>query len=401
MKLNLRLICTINMVLACLFIFAKDGYSDEVRGVTDQHLRIAAILDQTGPAANVTVPITNAFRSFFGYVNESGGIHGRNIKLIVEDDRYSIPGGIAAFKKVLYKDQVLAMIGPTHSGALGAVFRHIDRERIPTLSTAPNENTVSPLKRYIFGVYETYPHMIKTLIGYMLEDLNPHDPKIALIYPDNEAGKLDLAAAIERLHFLGHIPVVKEVLNPGSIDATSQVMNLKRYKVNNIVLCGFIPQPAGVLLRELKKFGLNIPVFANVAAASEEVINMAGPAANRYFVVSPFASWYDEGTNLSLMRRITLKYAPGTEKPYRGKLYTFGWSIVTVLREGLVRAGKSIDGDGLVKALETLNNFDMRGLSGPINFSSTNHKGMNSSRIFKSDPESGKFVPITEWRISK
>ncbi|MEW6616114.1 MAG: ABC transporter substrate-binding protein [Thermodesulfobacteriota bacterium] len=172
---------------------------------------------------------------------------------------------------------------------------------------------------------------------------------------------------------------------------------VKRHNVNNIILCGFIPQPAGLLLRELKKFGMNVPVFANVAAASEEVIYMAAGGAEKYYVISPWASWYDEGEGVALMRKITLKYEPGTEKQYRGKLHTYGWTIGMVLQEGLLRAGRDIDGERLVTALETLKDFDMKGLSGPMNFSSTNHKGMNSAQISKADPASGKFAPVTGW----
>jgi branched-chain amino acid transport system substrate-binding protein len=101
------------------------------------------------------------------------------------------------------------------------------------------------------------------------------------------------------------------------------------------------------------------------------------------------------------MRKVTLQYAPGTEKPYRGKYYTGLWTYATVLKEGLLRAGRDIDGERLVTALESIKDFDMKGLSGPVNFSSSNHKGLNSVKVFKADPGSGKFVPVTGWKISK
>ncbi|MEW6615217.1 MAG: ABC transporter substrate-binding protein [Thermodesulfobacteriota bacterium] len=399
MKINFKLLCAIWVVFACLF--TSEGYADDQRGLTSDTLKIGIILDQTGPATDLTVPGTNALRSTFRYVNEHGGINGRKAKLIVEDDRYAIPLAIASFKKLLYRDKILALIGPTSSGATITLFRHMEKEKIPTMAIPPNDKTVSPVKRYVFGVFETYPNTIKTIIDYMIEDLKTQNPRVALVYPDNETGKLDLEPAIERLKFHKLTPVTKEVLNPGSLDATSQVMSMKRYQVNNIVLCGFLTQPAGILLRELKKYGMNVLVFGNIAAAGEEAIHMAGPAAEKYYAVSPFASWYDEGEGVDFMRKVTLKYAPGTEKPYRGKLYTYIYSIGVVLKEGLLRAGRDIDGERLVTALESIKDFDMKGLSGPINFSSSNHKGMNSAKVFKADPGSGKFVPVTGWKISR
>ncbi|MEW6614021.1 MAG: ABC transporter substrate-binding protein [Thermodesulfobacteriota bacterium] len=401
MKMNFRLFCAVCVVLTCVLTFVNSGYAGDARGVTSDALKVGVILDQTGPASSITVPLTNAIKTYFRHTNEHGGINGRKVALIVEDDRYSIPTAIASFKKLLYKDKILVLIGTSSSASTVILSRHMEKEKIPTMICPAVERCVSPVKRYVFGVLETYPNAMRTIIDYMVEDLKPQDPRVALVYPDNETGKLDLEPAIERLKFHKLTPVTREVLNPGSFDATSQVMTMKRHHVNNIILCGFIAQPAGVLLRELKKFGMDVSVFGNMAAASEEVIQLAGSAAEKYYAVSCFASWYDDGEYVALMRDVTLKYAPGTEKPYRGKIYTDGWIIATVLKEGLLRAGKDIDGERLVTALESIKNFDMKGLSGPVSFSSSNHKGMNSTKIFKADSSSGKLVPVTGWKVSK
>jgi branched-chain amino acid transport system substrate-binding protein len=379
----------------------NSGYAGETRGVTRDALKIGVVMDQTGPATSVSLPITDGIRNLFRYVNEQGGINGRKINLIIEDDRYSIPMAIASFKKLLYRDRILAMMGPGSSAAAITLFRHIEKEKIPTIPIALNEKIISPVKRYVFCASEIYSNTIRTIIDYMIEDLKPQDPRVALVYPDNETGKLDLEPAIERLKFHKLTPVTKEVLNPGSLDAASQVMTMKSHRVNNIVLCGFLAQPAVVLLRELKKFGMDVYVFGNSPAASEEVVHIAGLAAEKYYAISPLASWYDEGAGVALMREVTLKYAPGTEKPYRGKFYTCGWVFAMVLKEGLLRAGKDIDEERLVTALESIKDLDMKGLSGPVSFSSSNHKGMNSAKVFKADPGSGKLVPVTGWKVSR
>ncbi|MFH1624366.1 MAG: ABC transporter substrate-binding protein, partial [Pseudomonadota bacterium] len=220
------------------------------------------------------------------------------------------------------------------------------------------------------------------------------------IYPDNETGKVDLKAALERLKFYKIAPTSTQVFNPGSVDASSQIMSLKRDRVDHIILPGGIPQTATVLLRDLKKYRLNVPVFGSLATCAEEVIEMAGGAAKQFFAVSPTNSWYDEGPGLAKMREITLKDHPGTEKPYRGKLYTLSWLYAVVSVEGLKRSGREIDRESFIDKMETIKNFDTGGLSGPINYSSTSHKGGNTWKIFKADISTGKFIPLTEWRES-
>ena len=395
-----RLFIVLFVVVSSLFLCRTNIYADNVRGVTDNTIKIGMILDQTGPGAHIVVPITKGIESFFRHVNEHGGINGRRMDVYVEDDRYSIPMAITAFKKLVFKDNVFTLIGPTSTGGITALVRSIEKEKIPFMSAIMPEITVKPFKHYIFTMADIYPNQMKVLIDYILKDLNPKEPRIALVYPDNETGKVDRESALKIMASYKLVPVTKEVLNPGSLDAGSQVMSLRRAKVNYTVLCGFIPQPTLVLLRELKKYGLNVPVFGSYATCVEEIIGMVGETARRFFAVNHMASWYDEGPGITKMRDITLKYFPGTERPYRGKLYTHGWVLATVVMEGLTRAGRGLNEETYIRALESIKNFDTGGLCGPINYSSTSHKGGNTWKIFKADPDTGKFIPMTGWRSS-
>ena len=389
-------ICVIG--LSILFAERTYIYAEDVPGVTENSIKVGGILDQTGPAAIVSVPATQAIQSYFRHINDQGGINGRKIKLLVEDDRYAIPMALSAFKKLVFKDNVFILMGPTSSSALTALSRSIQKEKIPLMSLISPEITVKPFKRYMFIIQDIYPGQMNVLIDYILKDRNPKGPRIGLVYPDNEAGKVDLESALRRLKSYNLAPASKQVLNTDSFDASSQVMNLKRDRVDHIILPGSTPAP--VLLRDLKKYGLNVPVFGSYSLCSEEMIELAGDAAKQYFAVNAANSWYDEGPGLAKMREITLKYHPGTEKPYRGKVYTLAWVLATVTAEGLKRTGRDLNREAFIDALETIRNLDTGGLCGSINYSSTSHKGGNTWRIFKADPSTGKFIPLTGWRES-
>ena len=395
-KLRLFFVCIVTLII--ILSHNVRAYAEDVPGVTDNSVKIGLTLDQTGPAANVAVPITRGIQSYFRNINEQGGINGRKVKMLVEDDRYAIPMAITAFKKLLFKDKVFILMGPTSTGAITALSRSIKKQKVPLISIVMPQITVRPFKRYIFTIADIYPNQMKVLIDYMLKDRKPKDPRIGLVFPDSETGKVDRESALKRLESYNLAPVSREVLNPGAVDASSQIMNLKRAKVNQVLLCGGIPQIATVLLRECKKFGLNIPVFGSWAACAEEVIVTVGDAAKRYYAVNHMSSWYDDEPGVAQMRKITLKYAPGTEKPYRGKLYTHGWALGLVAIEGLKRTGKELDREAFVESMEMIRNFDTGGLCGPIGYSSKSHKGGNTWKIFKAEPDTGKFSPMTEWR---
>jgi branched-chain amino acid transport system substrate-binding protein len=204
-----------------------------------------------------------------------------------------------------------------------------------------------------------------------------------LVYPDNETGKVDRSAALEVLKSYKLVPVSEEVLNPGALDASSQIMRLKKGGISHIIFCGGIPQIAAVFLRESKKYGLNIPVLGSWATCAEEVIRLARGAAKRFYAVNHMSSWYDDEPGVAKMRKITLKYDPGTEKPYRGNIYTHGWVLGLVTVESLKRAGRVLDRETYINVLEGIKNFDTGGLCGPISYSTTSHEGGNTWKIFK------------------
>ncbi|MDY7031269.1 MAG: ABC transporter substrate-binding protein [Thermodesulfobacteriota bacterium] len=386
------------MTIVVLFAVTTNTYSEKVRGVTNDTIKVGIILDQTGPAANAVIPLTKGIRSLFRYINEQDGIQGRKLKALFEDDRYSIPMAVSAFKKLIFRDEVVSLIGPTSTSGAVALSRNIDKQKIPTFPASSAEKMVSPFKRYIFTIQDIYPGQMKVIVDYILKDLKAKNPRIAFAFPDNEAGRADLEPGLERLKHYNLEPASKEVINPGAIEATSQVMNLKRAKADYIILCGSLPQPTIVLLRELKKFGLNVPLFGTWATCNEDVIRICGDSSQLFYGISAMSSWYDKGPGVAKMREVTLKYEPGSEEPYRGKTYTYGWVLATVMIEGFKRAGKNLSGETLVETLEGMQNFDTGGLTGPISYSPKSHKGGSTWKIFKAEPSTGKFIPMTEWR---
>ena len=99
---------------------------------------------------------------------------------------------------------------------------------------------------------------------------------------------------------------------------------------------------------------------------------------------------------MAVLRDVAMKYNP------RGKNiehnYVQAWVGAIVLKEGIKRAGRNLNEDSLISAIESIKDFDTEGISGLISFSSDNHKGGEYSRLLKADTEKKFFLPITEWR---
>lgn len=121
-----------------------------MRGVTDDTIKVGAVIAMTGPGASTLFPYQEAFKNYFRYVNEQGGIHGRKVKLIVEDDRFTIPASIAAYKKLVFKDRVLAILGMGGSGQHKALYDSIEKDKVPVIAVSWSHHVSRPFKRYSF-----------------------------------------------------------------------------------------------------------------------------------------------------------------------------------------------------------------------------------------------------------
>ena len=187
------------------------------------------------------------------------------------------------------------------------------------------------------------------------------------------------------------------LLNMGSLEATSQVHSVKRYQPEYVILQHVIA-PAAIFLREARKFGLNTNFLGTLTDTNLDTVRMAKEAARGYVGVNCLRSWYEEIPGVERMRNITLKFHPGTEKPYRSKYYTAGWIMGMLFTEGMKRAGRELDNEALVTALESIKDYDAWGLTGPITYGPDDHKGQEYGILYKADVEKGIVRAFGDWR---
>ncbi|MDY6969548.1 MAG: ABC transporter substrate-binding protein [Spirochaetota bacterium] len=392
--------CLLICFMGCLifsFLFTKITLSKDIRGVTDKEIKIGLIADMTGPIASVTAILGQASRNYGQYMNNQGGINGRKITTIVEDDHYSIPIGIAAFKKLVFRDGIFALMGPYHTASIKALYGQMDKYKIPNLAFLPQPSVAYPVKTYMFTTGEFYDDDFGVIFYYILKMKKAKNTKFAFVTFDGESGKQVRKSVLNwAKHFNYKQSIHMGIIPLGAMEASSQVMTMKRKGVTHILLHHSVSAGA-LLLRELRKFGLKTPVFASLLSCSEDTVKLAGESSKSYIGSHAMSSWYDDTPGMKKLRKITLKLQPGTEKPWRSKYYTAGWLTSLLLCEAIKRAGKNLTPESCIKGLESLRNFDTGGISGPVTFSPTKHKGLSTVKLFKADPSSGKLVPITDW----
>lgn len=399
MKIKGSLMAIAGLFAMVLLLENNPVHGGEARGVTSDTVRVGYILDITGPAAAVTVPMSEAFRDYFKHVTDEGGINGRKVRVIGEDDRYSIPLGIASFKKLVFRDGVLAIYGVSNSATCMALFSQVAKEKIPIVAIPMTPSIVDPTKRYWFNTCGTYDDEVNIVFDYIMKDSKAKAiaPRIGFVCADNEYGNIGLKAAKKRATQYNTKLVDVQYVPMGSLEASSNILNLKMNRADYVILHHTVA-PVVCVLRDAAKLGYSPTFIAGLYGWSEDVVKMGGKAVTNALGIHAFASWYDDCPGMVKLRRIVLKLHPGTEEPMRSKNYTQGWVAALIYAEAIKRAGRELNGESLVDALETFRNFDTGGLCGLVTYAKDNHKASEYYKFFKPDQASNRLIAITDWK---
>ena len=388
----------VTLVSVMILLGSLPSSAKEVRGVTDDTIKVGVILDMTGPAAYILSPACEAYRTYFHYVNHQGGIHGRKVKLLIEDDRYSIPMAIAAYKKLLNKDKVLTILSMGGSGQHKTLYDQIEKDKIPVLSNiAWSYHVNKPMKRYSFHTSNDNIDEIKLMVDYIAKNVDTKKLRLAYVYTDQEVGKSGLGQLKESLQHKGLELHAKEVVDLAAFDASSQVLTLKKKRINFILS---LTGAAGglALLRDAKRLGYFPAIMSSFHLIGDDTVQIVGQAAKNLLMIGSVGSWYDGESGSKRMREITSKHHPASVDKFKlNRHYCKFWVTAMILDEGLKNAGRSLDHETLIAGLEKINDFDTGKLMPPITFSPTSRKAHDRGKFYKADLEKNHFVAFSGW----
>jgi branched-chain amino acid transport system substrate-binding protein len=385
--------------VAILGLFLASNAAAAGRGVSKDKITMGMILVKTGPVAALGLPEGWGVEDTFNEISQKGGINGRKIDLIWEDDQFKTPNAISKFKKLIFRDKVLSIVTPGGTPQTIALFDLIEKDKVVTFPNALTDEMYQPLKPYIFLLGATYETQIYLMFDYIMNDLKAKNPRIAVVYAETEFGKKGLYAARKRAEQYGIKLVSELVLNIGSVDASSQVLTLKKDNVDYVITCNLVP-PIITYLKTAEKFDYWPTTFGINWSTDDMVVKACKTAAKNYIGVNCIGGWLDESPGMKRVRKLAEANQRDPNKMLTS-LYTMGVGVGTVMVEGMKRAGKNLTPETFKASLETLRDFDTGGILPPVTFTKTSHAPTRLSRLYKADIERGVMVPITDLREPK
>jgi len=375
------------LVMATVLVFASQCLAEGV-------VKVGAVQPVTGRFAFAGVHINAGLQDALMMANEEGGINGKKIQYIMEDGTYNVDVAVAAFKRIMSRDNPVIMYGES-TGMGKAIAPEIkDRYKILYSSTSFSSELADPAANpYMFVPGPTYSDMFGILLKYIAKE--KPGANVAFFYSDTEFGKDPVPYGREMCKQLGLNLVAEEVAKVGGIDVASQVLDLKRKKAEYVIFQGFVLPPVPAVIKQARDYGLKAKFMGTHWGTHKMLLDKMGPLAEGYLGVMPYSFYYE--ADVPIMKKIkawNAKHHPDVE--YRPTSYMQGFFTGQVFVEALKRADEmgSFDGDTLVKALQSIKDVDVGGMMAPI--SVVNNK-IPMGRVYRANVGKKEFEPISDW----
>ena len=178
------------------------------------------------------------------------------------------------------------------------------------------------------------------------------------------------------------------VLNIGSVDASSQVLALKKENVDYVVTCNLVP-PIITYLKTAEKYDYWPTTFGINWSCDDTVVRACQSAAKNYIGVGFVGGWEDDTPGMKRVRELAKKNDRDPAKMLTS-LYTMGVATSIVYAEGLKRAGENLTPETFKNAMETLKDFDTGGILPPVTFTSTSHAPTAIGASLPCEPRKGR-----------
>ncbi len=351
-------------------------------GVTADSIKIGSFGALTGPGYLYGKLPMNGVEVVFDEVNAAGGIHGRKLQLVREDDRCDPAAAIAAVQKLVHQDQVFALIGGGCSNATLAARESIETAKIPTVIFASvHDGITTPPAPNIFSTALTAAIESQAQVAFAQEQ---GAKRIAMISMRDAWGRSRYTALMDTLKAKGVTLVADEELSPDANDATAQVLRLKAANADAVLLVLY-PKPAAVFLRDSQKLAfkpLNVGQsgIADPVAFEEQV---GVPGATATFRTISQVKYTPEDPAMDKWRKAIETKFPGD----RLSVYNlFGIGSAQVLVEALKRAGPELTREKFIAALASIKDFKTDTHPGPVTCSETDHRCHKSPAWLAKEP---------------
>ncbi len=339
---------TSTALLATLALTATLAVAQQ--GIGKNEIMLGSIQDLSGPLAGFGKQLRLGMMLRVDEVNEQGGVHGRKLKLQIEDSGYDPKKAVLAAQKLVNQDKIFAMVG--HIGTaqnLAAMPVQFEKNVINFFPVTAAREMYEPFHKLKYSFAATYYDQMRTALPKLIKEKSAR--KVCTLYQDDEFGLEVVRGAEAGLKTLNMEFAEKTSYKRGATDFSSQVAKMKAAGCDFVVLGTIIRETIGAIA-ESRKTGFN-PTFMGSSAAYTDLIHKLGGKAmdGLYATMTVQHPYLDEASQP--IRFWANKYKTKfNEDPTVFSVY--GYNVIDAFIRAAQKAGPGLSTDSFIKAMDSM-----------------------------------------------
>ncbi len=323
-------------------------------GVTKDSVTVGTWITTTGPVAIYGVPIKAGAEAFFKQLNEKGGIKGRKINFIVDDNGYNPQQTVAIARKLVTRDNVLAIPIAHGTAQTAATFPFlVEQAKVPILMPYGGaKEWYDPPKPGLLGLHVLYEDQCEELGRWAGRDGHK---KVLVVHGAHSA--FENVANYVKPGLLSVVPggeVELMAVKIGTTDYAPIVLDIARKKPDAIVMVQ-LQQEIVLLAKGLKQRGVSIPLYTYAPNVAQSMIELGGEFVEGLKSVSLTVSPLADTPAVKEYRDALAKHAP-SEKPDFASI--IAWGTAKIFAEALNRSAEPLTRESLLDGFYALKSYD-------------------------------------------
>jgi branched-chain amino acid transport system substrate-binding protein len=384
------------LLVAALCSLSAWGQETPQDGVYKDRIDWGVLMDMSGPTSASQGIWVNGFRDYMRKINEAGGINGRKINVLAEDNRFNPATDKIAFEKLVSQTPVIAISGMGSSVSQVALAPSIKAGKVPIVGAYTATKALSePVTSMVYNGFCGYKQMAQAGVGYHVDKLKLKAPKVVTVAIETAGGKEYhdyVAEAVSKFGGTATHLTVKVT----AVDMTPQILEIMNLKPDLITVYG-VSNTAILTMKGLAQYGLNTPPLASLIWVHPQMFQSMGETtASNYKFISCFTPG---GADQTPGNKALSQYADsiGRSEMKHDINYVAGWITGQMATEALAKLGANPTRARLIESLSKGFTVNTQGLTAPITYTPTNNTGPVVFKLFGYDFAANKFKAYGEF----
>lgn len=371
------------VLLAATFAIAAAGCGSSSQGSSGSQAggtaKIGVVAMMSGGGAAYGEAIKQGLELARDEVNAKGKF---KIELVVEDSKGNKTEAINAANKLIHKDNVISIIGPTLSGEMFAIGPIATQVGVSIMGTSTTAEGITDIGEYVFRNALPESLAIPQAVKKAKEKYNLK--KVAVMYSNNNDWAVSGFKTFEQSLKANGIEVVTvETFADKDTDFSAQVTKIAAFKPDAVMVAGLY-QEAALIMKKAREVGITAPFVGNNGFNSPQLIKAAGAAADGAIVASPWYPGKDDEKVKKFMDAYKAKYGKEPDQ-FAAQAY----DALYIMADAIEKSGSTTDRAKLKNALKTVKDFP--GVTGRFAFDEKRNPSMDVTVLIVKD---GKFTEL-------